>query len=177
TALAGFVDGRDHRLVVLPGTRDHALAYDPGAIDAIASLGGELALACVLEVDTGVGMRLVQVEPGHRLDPMAAFADPRDANDRPLALHVAREIGPALATDEANRAWLAGIDDLTDSGLAGEFVASRFAYRRLLRRSAWLVVPALVGMALFLSFIELTAVHAKGSALARILRLFGSGLA
>src|SRR5438067_1825071 len=62
SALAGFVGGPDHRLVVLPGTRDHALAYDPDAIDAITAIGGELALACALEVDTGVGTRLVQVE-------------------------------------------------------------------------------------------------------------------
>src|SRR5207244_1274234 len=98
-------------------------------------------------------------------------------NDRPLALHVAREIGPALASDDANGGWLAGIDDLTDSGLAGAFVASRFAYRRLLRRAAWLVVPALLGMALFMSFIEITADHPEGSPLVRIFRLFGSGLA
>ena len=177
-ALAAFVVAEDHRLVVLPGTRDHALAFDPGAIDAVRSMGGELALACALEVDTGVGTRLVQVEAGHRLDPAASFGDPRDANDRPLALHVAREIGPGLAGDESGGAWLAGIDDLMDSGQAGAFVASRFAYRRLLRRSAWLLVPALVGMVLFLSFIELTASHhPTGSALTRILRLFGAGLA
>ena len=175
-ALSSFVAARDHRLIVLAGTRDRALAYDSRAVDAVAAIGGEVALACALEVDTGVGTRLVQVEPGHRLDPSAAFADPRDSNDRPLALHVARDIGPALAADEANGAWLAGIDDLTDSGLAGAFVASRFAYRRLLRRSAWLLVPALAGMALFLSFIELTAPHPRGSPLARLLRLFGSGL-
>ncbi len=176
TALAAFVAGPCHRLVVLPGTRDRALAYDTRAVDAINAIGGEVALACALEVDTGVGTRLVQVEPGHRLDPAAAFADPRDVNDRPLALHVARDIGPMLAADEQNGAWLAGIDDLTDSGLAGAFVASRFAYRRLFRRSAWLLIPALVGMALFLSFIELTAPHPTGNALRRLLRLFGSGL-
>jgi lysylphosphatidylglycerol synthetase-like protein (DUF2156 family) len=176
SALAAFVAGSGHRLVVLPGTRDRALAYDSRTIDGITAIGGEVALACVLEVDTGVGTRLVQVEPGHRLDPTAAFGDPRDPHDRPLALHVARDIGPGIAGDETNGAWLAGIDDLTDSGLAGAFVASRFAYRRLFRRSAWLLVPALVGLAIFLSFIELTAPHPNGSGLARLLRLFGSGL-
>jgi lysylphosphatidylglycerol synthetase-like protein (DUF2156 family) len=175
-ALASFVAGPEHRLVVLPGTRDRVLAYDPRAVDAITTNGGEVALACVLEVDTGVGTRLVQVEPGHRLDPTAAFADPRDPIDRPLSQHVARDIMPGLAADEANGAWLAGIDDLTDSGLAGAFVASRFAYRRLLRRSAWLLVPAVVGLAIFLSFIELTADHPNGNPLARLLRLLGAGL-
>ena len=105
-ALALFVAGQDHRLVVLPGTRDRALAYDSRTIDAITTIGGEVALACALEVDTGVGTRLVQVEPGHRLDPTAAFADPRDPNDRPLALHVARDIGPgSRPTRRTARGW------------------------------------------------------------------------
>ena len=94
SGLAAFLAGADHRLVVLPGVRDSALAHDTRAIDAVGALGGEVALTCVLEVDTGVGGRLVHVEPGHRLDPSAAYIDPRDPNDRPLAQHLAREIGP-----------------------------------------------------------------------------------
>ena len=55
TALATFVAGPDHRLVVLPGTRDRALAYDTRVVDAINAIGGEVALTCALEVDTGAG--------------------------------------------------------------------------------------------------------------------------
>ena len=120
-ALTAFVGAPEHRLVVLPGTRDRALAYDTRTVDAITAIGGEVALACALEVDTGVGKRLVQVEPGHRLDPTAAFSDPRDANDRPLALHVARDIAPALAADAANSAWLTGIDFNFDSFCSRHF--------------------------------------------------------
>ena len=99
----------------------------------------------------------MHVEPGHRLDPAAAFIDPRDPNDRPLAQHLVREIGPGFAARRGERArGSPGIDDLVDRGQAGAFVASRLAYRRLLRRSGWLVVPALVGFALFWSFFELT---------------------
>ena len=123
-ALAAFVAGADHRLIVLPGMRDGALAHDHRAIDAVTALGGEVALDCVLEVDTGVGSRLVHVEPGHRLDPSAAFIDPRDPNDRPLAQHLVREIGPNLASAADSNAWLTGIDDLVDRSQAGAFVAS-----------------------------------------------------
>ena len=35
-ALAAFVAGAEHRLIVLPGVRDSALAHDPRAIDAVA---------------------------------------------------------------------------------------------------------------------------------------------
>src|SRR4051812_7813037 len=176
TALAAFVAGDDHRLIVLPGIRDGALAYDQRALDAVAALGGEVALDCVLEVDTGTGSRLVHVEPGHRLDPAAAFNDPRDPNDRPLAQHLVREIGPGLAVAADSNKWLTGIDDLVDRSQAGAFVASRLAYRRLLRRSGWLVIPALAGLALFWSFFELTGRRTNGSPLARVLRLLGGGL-
>jgi hypothetical protein len=107
SALATFVAADDHRLVVLPGIRDSALAHDQRSIDAVTSLGGEVALTCVLEVDTGVGVRLVHVEPGHRLDPSAAFADARDPNDRPLAQHLVREVGPAIASAKGSSSWLA----------------------------------------------------------------------
>ena len=118
----------------------------------------------------------MHVEPGHRLDPSAAFIDPRDPNDRPLAQHLVREIGPSLASAQGSSTWLAGIDDLVDRSQAGAFVASRLAYRRLLRRSGWLVVPALVGLALFWSFFELTGRRTNGSPLARVVRLLGGGL-
>src|SRR5262249_2641667 len=58
SSLAGFVAGDDHRWVVLPGVRDAALAYDAKLIDSIRELGGEVALACALEIDTGTGNRL-----------------------------------------------------------------------------------------------------------------------
>jgi lysylphosphatidylglycerol synthetase-like protein (DUF2156 family) len=176
-ALAAFVAGDDHRLIVLPGIRDHAIAHDQGSMDAVASFGGEVALACVLEVDTGTGCRLVHVEPGHRLDPTAAFGDPRDPNDRPLAEHLIRDVGPAITSPKGSSAWLSGIDELVDCGQAGAFVASRLAYRRLLKRAVWLIVPALVGLALFWSFFELTGQRMHGSALVRVFRLLGAGLA
>src|SRR5258705_502194 len=101
-------------------------------------------------LDTGPGGRLVHGEPGHRLDAGAAFTDPFDPNDRPLAVHIAREVAPAIVANNG-ATWLNGIDDLVDRDQAGAFVASRFAYRRLLRRSGWLLVPSLIGLAVFWS--------------------------
>src|SRR5205085_2806360 len=79
-ALASFIEGSERSIVVLPGVRDSALAHDSRAADALQSNGWTVALACVLEIDTGSGVRVVRVEPGHQLDPAAAFNDPRDAN-------------------------------------------------------------------------------------------------
>ena len=81
-----------------------------------------------------------------------------------------------MAGAKGSSAWLGGIDELVDRGDAGAFVASRMAYRRLIRRSGWLVVPALVGLALFWSFFELTGRRMNGSAVSRVIRLLGAGL-
>jgi len=176
SSLAAFVAGDNHRWVVMPGVRDAALAYDPKMIDAIRELGGEVTLGCALEIDTGTGGRLVHVEPGHRLDAGAAFTDPFDPNDRPLAVHLAREVAPAIVANKG-ASWLNGIDDLVDRDQAGAFVASRLAYRRLLRRSGWLLVPSLIALAVFWSFLEITGRRSGGGALARLFRLLGGGLA
>ena len=64
---AAFAAADDHRWVVLPGVRDAALAYEPKLIECVRELGGEVALACALDIDTGTGRRLIHVEPGHRL--------------------------------------------------------------------------------------------------------------
>src|SRR5690348_11701399 len=74
-ALTSFLAGHERRVIILPGVRDAALAYDAPVIDAVTANGWDIALSCMLQIDTGSGPRLVRVEPGHRLDPAAAFAD------------------------------------------------------------------------------------------------------
>ena len=177
SALTEFTAAANHRLIVLPGTRDRALAFDSRAIDGITAIGGEVALACALEIDTGVGCATRR-----RWSPaIASIRRPRSPTrgiptTAPSRCTSRARSAPASRTSRPTSAWLDGIDDLLDSGDAGAFVASRFAYRRLLRRSAWLLVPALVGLALFLSFIELTAQHTTGHPLVRLLRLLRIGL-
>ena len=146
-ALAGLLAEPERRVVVLPGTRDAAFAHDARVIDGAVANGWEIALACVLEIDTGGGVRVVRVEPGHRLDPTAAFADPRDPHDHPLAQHLEGEVLPVLAAS-GDASWLQGVED-ADPAEMGSLVASRFAYRRLFRRAAWLTLPVLALLALF----------------------------
>src|SRR5207302_2688310 len=150
-ALTSFLGVAERRVVFLPGTRDAALVHDVRLAEAMHAKRWETALSCVLEIDTGEGVRLVRVEPGHRLDPSAAFTDPRDPHDHPLAQHLERDVLPMLATSgEPSHAatWLQGIED-ADPADMGSLVASRFAYRRLFRRAAWRTLPVPALLALF----------------------------
>ncbi|HEY5076776.1 MAG TPA: hypothetical protein VIJ48_04670, partial [Acidimicrobiia bacterium] len=111
-ALGAFLVAPQRRIIALPGNRDSALAYDARTADALQSNGWTVALACVLEIDTGAGVRVVRVEPGHQLDPAARFVDPRDPNDHPLVVHLEREVLPGFANvGDASHKWLEGIED------------------------------------------------------------------
>ena len=107
-ALSSFLEAPERQVVALPGTRDAALAYDPRATEALQSIGWTVALACVLEIDTGCGVRVVRVEPGHQFDPAAAFADPRDPNDHPLVVHLERDVLPGFAVPSATSRTVVG---------------------------------------------------------------------
>ena len=89
----------DHRLVVLPGIRDSALAHDAprDRRGRRARRRGRARRACSRSTPASAAASCTW-SPGHRLDPSAAFVDPRDPNDRPLAQHLVREIGPGLAS-------------------------------------------------------------------------------
>src|SRR3954467_9257247 len=52
-ALAAFLLAPERRVVVLPGTRDAALAHDERLQRVVRDAGYDLALACMLEIDTG----------------------------------------------------------------------------------------------------------------------------
>lgn len=175
SALATFIAAPERQIVVLPGVRDSALAYDARAAEALHANGWTVALACVLEIDTGSGVRVVRVEPGHQLDPAAAFADPRDRNDHPLAVHLERDVLPGFANvGDASHKWLEGIED-ADPADMGALVASRFTYRRLFRRAAWLTLPVL---ALLAVFFPVAAFSTRGQhALTHIFRLLAAGFA
>jgi lysylphosphatidylglycerol synthetase-like protein (DUF2156 family) len=177
SALTSFLGAPERRVVFLPGTRDAALAHDVCLADTMHANGWEIALSCVLEIDTGEGVHVVRVEPGHGLDPSAAFADPRDPHDHPLAQHLEREVLPMLATsrDPSHTAtWLQGIED-ADPADMGSLVASRFAYRRLFRRAVWLTLPALALLALFFPVAVWSSRH--NDSLTHVFRLLAAGFA
>ncbi|MDP9332719.1 MAG: phosphatidylglycerol lysyltransferase domain-containing protein [Actinomycetota bacterium] len=175
TALAAFLESPERRIVALPGIRDAALAYDARTTEALQSIGWIVSLACVLEIDTGAGVRLVRVEPGHQLDPATAFHDPRDPNDHPLVAHLEREVLPGFANvGDASHKWLEGIED-ADPADMGALVASRFTYRRLFRRAAWLTLPVLASLALFFPVVVFSS--RQRDALVHIFRLLAAGFA
>ena len=174
-ALASFLGAPERRIVFLPGTRDAALANDMRLAGTMQANGWETALSYVLEIDTGEGVRVVRVEPGHGLDPSAAFTDPRDPHDHPLAQHLEREVLPMLATscDSSHAAtWLQGIED-ADPADMGSLVASRFAYRRLFRRAVWLTLPLFALLALFFPVAVWSARH--HNAVTHVFRLLAGG--
>jgi lysylphosphatidylglycerol synthetase-like protein (DUF2156 family) len=178
-ALHGFLTLPDRRVIVMPAPRDGALAYDTRAVDALASNGFEVTLRVLLEIDTGDGVRVVRVEPGHQLDETAAFADPRDPHDSPLTVHLEREVLPGLAasatagSDSEASSWLQGIEDVDPSELGG-VVASRFAYRRLFRRAVWLTLPVLALLALFFP-VAVFSSRRSSNALLHVFRLLTVG--
>jgi lysylphosphatidylglycerol synthetase-like protein (DUF2156 family) len=153
-AVRAFAAGPGRRVVILPGDRDAALAWSAGARRAACgTLAAEVALALELLVRTGAGVRLVRVEPGHRLDPLAAFSDPRNPGESPLAQHFREQLIPSVLARGAGdptgaTGWLAGMDRLDDPATFPRFVASRLAYRRLARRAWLLVVPVVLAFGL-----------------------------
>ena len=174
-ALESFRTQPERRLVALSGTRDAALAHDPRLAQQLRDAGFEVALSCLLEVDTGHGVSIVRVEPGHRLDPSAAFEDPRDPHNHPLAQQLERDVLPALAArDGDGRAtWLQGVED-ADPAAMGALVASRFTYRRLLRRAAWLTLPVLALLALFFPIAVFSSRRSE-HAVPHVFRLLAAG--
>ena len=146
SAFAAFATEPDHRLIVLPGAHDAALAWNDRARATVEDdLGGEVALAVDLVVSTGAGERRVRVEPGHQLDPTHAFTDPRNPGETPLGHHVARHLLPVV--DRAGTEWLAGADRIVEAGDVVGFVRSRLLYRRLAPRLGLLLFPFAVALA------------------------------
>ncbi|MDQ2724442.1 MAG: phosphatidylglycerol lysyltransferase domain-containing protein, partial [Actinomycetota bacterium] len=151
-AAKAFAAGPGRRVLVLPGGTDACLAWHDGAQAEVArQLGAEVAVSATLRIETGSGTRVVQVEPGHRLDPLAAFGDPRNPGESPLAQHLREDVLPAAAASQGTRrraAWLAGAEQLDDPAAFPRFVASRLTYRRLARAAWLLLLPIIAGIAL-----------------------------
>jgi lysylphosphatidylglycerol synthetase-like protein (DUF2156 family) len=167
-ALLAFGRGPGRGVLLIPGDRDAHLAWSSPCRSALAGqLGVSMALAVDLCVETGAGIRRVHVEPGHRLDPLAALADPTNPGESPLGRHLRQELFPAVRRAEADHRrshddWLAGMEHLDDPAAFPRFLASRLAYRKLGRRAWLLLVPVLAAVTLRLPGLVLS--HATGLA-------------
>ncbi|HEY3810106.1 MAG TPA: phosphatidylglycerol lysyltransferase domain-containing protein, partial [Acidimicrobiales bacterium] len=164
--IAVYAAGPGRRVIVLPGDRDARLAWSgPCQASIVGILGAELALAVQLSIHTGAGTRRVRVEPGHNLDALSRFEDPRNPRETPFAQHIREELLPSVRRHQkgvtgAGTGWLAGMEQLDDPAAISRFIASRLAYRRL-GRSAWLLlVPVVVVVALRLPSLALRSARA-----------------
>jgi lysylphosphatidylglycerol synthetase-like protein (DUF2156 family) len=173
-----YAAGPGRWVVVLPGDRDSFLAWSPAARSAVAELlGAEIALAADLTVATGAGVRRVRVEPGHNLDPLAGFNDPRDPLETPFGQHVREELLPAVLRRQAggrrrrrSSSWLQGMEQLDEPAAISRFIASRLVYRRFLRVGWLLLIPLI--MALVLRIPSQIVFSARHGALTTRLGLF-----
>ena len=110
-------------------------------------------------------MRLVRVEPGHNLDALSRFNDPRNPGESPYAQHIREELLPSVRRRQkgltgSGTGWLSGMEQLDDPAAFSRFIASRLAYRRL-GRSAWLLlVPLAAVLALRLPSLALRSAWA-----------------
>jgi lysylphosphatidylglycerol synthetase-like protein (DUF2156 family)/UDP-2,3-diacylglucosamine pyrophosphatase LpxH len=144
-AIRAYTAGEGRRVIYLLGNHDSRLAWDAASAAAVTeAFCCELALALELQIDTGSGLRRVQVEHGHRLDPANAYTDPRDPLDVPLGTLVARQLTPTRQRYEA----FSDADSLADPLAFPRFVASRLAYRRFAGHLKWLAIPLLVAILL-----------------------------
>ncbi len=152
--IQAYARGHGRRVVVLPGDRDSQLAWsEQWQSDVVTVLGAKLALAADLDVETGAGWRRVRVEPGHNLDSLSRFEDPRNPRETPFAQHIRAELLPSVRRKQSGRdapgpGWLDGMEQLDEPAALSRFIASRLVYRRL-GRSGWLLlVPIVVVFAL-----------------------------
>ncbi|TDB69578.1 phosphatidylglycerol lysyltransferase domain-containing protein, partial [Micromonospora sp. KC721] len=164
-ALRDFSREPGRELVVVVGDHDAAIAWDGVSAAVVADrLGGRCALSVDLCFDTPAGPRVVRCEHGHAFDPANALRDPRNPLDSPLGQHIVQEVLPHVRGNP----MLADAGALTDPGAIGPLVASRLVYRRLGSRVWWLLLPALLALALRAPFMVRLLAHS--AALARVER-------
>ena len=143
-SLTRFGGPEGRRIVVIPGSRDRALAWDDEAAGQVrALLGAELALAVDLVVETGAGIRRVRVESGTRFDAAWSVGDPRNPAESPLGQHVLADVLPGMGA----ASWSAGRDRLADPAALPRFLVSRTVYRGAIRYAWWLLAPLVVALA------------------------------
>ena len=153
-SLERFAAGHDRRVVVLPGTADDALHTDAAARTCVEALGAQLADRLDLRLSTAAGTRKVGVDatvprPGGRVPTPEAAAGSEPAG--------------VSAPAGASAQWLEGVEQLADPGSVQRFVTSRMLYGRFSRLAWWLLVPAVIALALWIPFVATGLLHLFGA--------------
>jgi lysylphosphatidylglycerol synthetase-like protein (DUF2156 family) len=152
--ILAYSRGHGRRVIALPGDRDSELAWsEPCRSDVKRLLGAEIALAVDLNIDTRAGSRKVRAEPGHNLDSLSRFEDPRNPRETPFAQHIRGELLPSVrrkqtGSEATGPGWLSGMELLDDPAALSRFIGSRLVYRRLAHSGWLLLVPIVVAFAL-----------------------------
>ena len=146
-AVLAFSRRENCEVHLLPGNHDGQIAWDDRAQLAIRTrLGAAIAMRVDLVCETEEGEKRVRIQHGNSYDHSNAFIDPRDPVDTPLGHHVVREVLPSFR--DAPGSLLEGVEWLGDPQQILQFLGSRLAYRQIIRRAWWLLLPFLAAFLL-----------------------------
>ncbi|MGD0882935.1 MAG: phosphatidylglycerol lysyltransferase domain-containing protein [Acidimicrobiales bacterium] len=136
-----------HEPVELTGRAAPRPGQTSDVVATLAAAGVEHLGAIDLHLQTGVGERVVRVDPGGcggSTTGEAGGPDAPTADAKPGGIPTPEEgrHWRSLVTESADDApWLEGLDHLSDPSALTRFVVSRTLYRRFGRYAWWLLVP------------------------------------
>ncbi len=149
---------RGFSLYLIPGSRDHDLAWNAQMQDELASLlGARIALEVSLEIESALGTGRVEIISGRDFEARSAPRDPYARADTPWVSHLVGEIAPSVAS---RAKWLSGMDLVDDPTAMSRFIASRVFYRKAMRYLPWLAAP--IFLAFFLKLPLIFAIPVLG---------------
>ncbi len=152
SALGAFAAGEDRRVVYLPGNHDAEVWWNGEIRRTLRERGlvHEFAFSYAARFRSAPD-RLVYCEHGNQFDPANTIKDYEDPLDTPFGDHIVTDVVRRISP--AGR--VGGNLDLRDVGMVyplttiPEWVASRVFYDLLRRVAAYLLLPLLVGYALY----------------------------
>jgi UDP-2,3-diacylglucosamine pyrophosphatase LpxH len=166
SALRGFAGGTDRRVVYLPGNHDAEVWWNEEIQKTLREEGlvHELALSYAARFESAPD-KLIYCEHGNQFDPANTITDYDDRLDTPFGDHIVSDVVRRISP-----AGRIGRDlDLRDVGMVyplvsiPEWVAGRVFYDLLGRVASYLLLPLLVGYALYRIVAYLIAVSPDGS--------------
>lgn len=165
SALRDLAGGADRRVVYLPGNHDAEVWWNAEIRETLREerLVDEFDLSYTATFESAPG-RLVYCEHGNQFDPANTIRDYEDPLDTPFGDHIVTDVVKKISP----AGLVGGNLDLRDVGMVypvvtiPEWVASRVFYDLLRRVAAYLLLPLLVGYALYRIVAYLIAVSPDG---------------